>query len=128
MLKPATNALLKLVKQELSNKPKRPSGKHFRASGLFIPSGRFRHFQPTLPASAKSPTEERDRKRRLNPTGEALNDLNKLTQQLVMEDKRSKWQSAVDKCDHGTGILHLCWLVKGLSDKKRTTRPSRASE
>ena len=26
---------------------------------------------------------------------------------LVVEDKRTKWQSAVDKCDHRTGISHL---------------------
>ena len=48
-----------------------------KASYLFIPTGRIQYFQPTLPASAKSLADERDRKRRLNPTDEALNDLNK---------------------------------------------------
>ena len=31
-----------------------------KASGLFIPAGRIQHFQPTLPASAKSLADERD--------------------------------------------------------------------
>ena len=31
-----------------------------KASGLFIPAGRILHFQPTLPASAKSLADERD--------------------------------------------------------------------
>ena len=34
-----------------------------KASGLFIPAGHIRHFQPTLPVSAKSLADERDRKR-----------------------------------------------------------------
>ena len=33
-----------------------------KASGLFIPAGRIQHFQPTLPASAKSLSDELDRK------------------------------------------------------------------
>ena len=48
-----------------------------KASGLIIPAGRFQHFQPTLPASAISFADERDRKRGLNPADEKLNDLNK---------------------------------------------------
>ena len=51
-----------------------------KASGLFIPAGRIQHFQPTLSASAKSLVNERDRKRRLSPTSETFNDLNKLIQ------------------------------------------------
>ena len=35
-----------------------------------------------------------------------------------MEDKRTKWQSAVDKCDNRTGISHKWRLFKGLSGKK----------
>ena len=34
-----------------------------KASGLFIPSGRIQHIQPTMPASAKLYADERDRKR-----------------------------------------------------------------
>ena len=34
------------------------------------------------------------------------------------EDKRSKWQSSVDKCDHRTATSHIWRLVKGLSGKK----------
>ena len=34
-----------------------------------------------------------------------------------MEDKRTKWQPAVDKCDHRTGISHLWRHAKGLSGK-----------
>ena len=45
-----------------------------KASGLFIPAGRIQHFQPTLPASAKSREDERCRKRRLYPTVKMLND------------------------------------------------------
>ena len=48
-----------------------------KASGLFIPAGRIQLFQPTLPASAKSLADERDRKRGLNPADETLNDPNK---------------------------------------------------
>ena len=48
-----------------------------KASGLFIPDGRIRHFQPSLSASAKSLADERNRKRRLNPNDETLSDLNK---------------------------------------------------
>ena len=43
-----------------------------------------------------------------------------IIQKLVVEDKRTKWQSAVDKCDHRTGISHLWRLVKGLSGKQLT--------
>ena len=48
------------------------------ASGLFIPSGRIQHFQPSLSASAKSLTDEPDRKRRLKPAEETLNDMNEI--------------------------------------------------
>ena len=89
-----------------------------KASGLFIPAGRIQHFHPTLPASAKSLANEQDRKRGLNPTDETLNGLNKQIQKRVVEDKRTKWQSAVDKCDHRTGISHLWRHVKGLSGKQ----------
>ena len=78
-----------------------------KASGLFITAGRIQHLQPNLPASAKSLADERDRKRGLNPVDETLNDLNKQIPKLVAEDKRTKWQSAIDKCDHRTGISHL---------------------
>ena len=89
-----------------------------KASGLFIPTSRIHHFLPTLPASAKSLADERDRKCRLNTTDETLNDLKKQIQKLVVEGKRPKWQSAVDTCDHRTGISHLWRLVKGLSVKQ----------
>ena len=49
-----------------------------RASSLYIPAGRIQHFQPTLPASAMSLTDQPDRKRRLNPADKMLNDINKL--------------------------------------------------
>ena len=78
-----------------------------KASGLFIPAGRIQHFQPTLPASDKSLAYERDRKLGLNPADETLNDLSKQIEKLVVEDKRTKWQSAVEKCDNRTGISHL---------------------
>ena len=87
-------------------------------SGLFIPTGRIQRFQPTLPASTKSLVDERDRIRGLNPADETLNDLNKQIKKLVVEDKRTKWQSAVDKCDRRTCIWHLWRLVKGLSGKQ----------
>ena len=96
-----------------------------KASGLFIPTGRIQHFQPTLPASAKSLTDERDRKRGLNPTDETHNDLNKHIKKLVVEDKRTKWQSAVDKCAHRTGISHPCRLVKGQRGKQPHNSPNK---
>ena len=123
MLKPATKTLLKLAKQELSNKPFRKAVN--KASGLLIPAGRIQHFQPTLPASAKSLADERDRKRGLSPADETLNDLNKQIQNWWC--KTSEPKSAVDKCDHRTGISHQWRIVKVLSGKKRTTRPTRAS-
>ena len=95
-----------------------------KASGLFIPAGRIQHFQPTLPASAKSLVGERDRKRGLNPTDETLNDLNKQIKKLVVEDKRTKWQSAVDKCDHRTDISHLWRIVKSLSGHQPHNSPN----
>ena len=58
-----------------------------KTSGLFLPAGRIQHFQPTLPASAKSLADERDRKRGLILTDGTLNDLNKQIQKLVVEDK-----------------------------------------
>ena len=61
-----------------------------KASGLFIPAGRIRHFHQTLLASAKSLADERGRKRRLNPADETSNDLNKQIQKLVVEVKRTK--------------------------------------
>ena len=93
--------------------------------GLFIPAGRIQRFQPTLPASAKSLTDERDRKRGLNAADETLNDPNKLIPKQVVEDKRTKWKSAVDKCDHRTGISHLWRLVKGLSGKQPHNSPNK---
>ena len=89
-----------------------------KASGLFIPAGRIQHLQPTLPASATSLADERDRKRGLNTADETLIDLNKQIQKLVLDDKRTKWQSAFDKCDHRTGISHIWRLAKGLSGKQ----------
>ena len=75
-----------------------------KAIGIFILAGRIWHFQPTLLASAKSLADGRDRRRRQNA-------------QLVVEDKRGKWQSAVDICDHRTAISHLMRFIKGLSGK-----------
>ena len=94
-----------------------------KASGLFIPVGLIQYCQPTLPVSAKSLADERDRKGGLNPTDETLNDLNKQIQKLVMEDKRTK--SAVYKCDHRTGLSHLWRLVKGLSGKQPHNSPNK---
>ena len=100
------------------------------ASCLFVPAGRTQHFQTTLPASAKSLADERDRKRGQNPADVALNDLNKDIQNLVVEGKRAKWQSAVDKCDHRTGRSHLWPLVKGQSGKQlaQQGRPVRCQD
>ena len=95
-----------------------------KASGLFIPTGRIQHFPPTLPALAKSLADEQDRIRRLNPADKTLNDQNKQIQKLVVEDKRTKWQSAVDKCDHRTGISHLWWFAKCLSGKQPHNSPN----
>ena len=67
------------------------------ASGLFIPAGRIQHFKPILPAPAKSLADERDRNRGLNPADEMLNDRNKQIQNMVVKDKRTKWQSAFEK-------------------------------
>ena len=97
------------------------------ACGLFIPAGRIRHFQPTLPASAKSLAKERDRKRGLNHADESLNDLNKHIKKLVVEDKRTKLLSAVDKCDYRTGISHLWRNVKFKAASNSTTRQTRSS-
>ena len=88
------------------------------ASDLFTLTGRIQHIQPTQPASAKSLADERDRKRALCSIDERHNDLNKQFQNLVVEGKRIKWHSSVDKCDHLAGISHLCRLAKGLSSKK----------
>ena len=96
-----------------------------KASGLFIPDGRIQHFKPTLPASPKSLADERDRKRGLNPADETLNDLSKQIQKQVVEDKQTKWISAVDKYDHRTGISHLWLLVNGLSGKQPLNSPNK---
>ena len=96
-----------------------------RASGLFIPAGRIQHCQPSLPASAKSLVDERDRMRGQYPADETFNDLNKQIQEQALEDKRTKWQSDVDKYDHRTGISHLWRLVKGLSGKQRHNSPNK---
>ena len=95
-----------------------------KASGLFIPAGCIQHFKPTLPVSAKSFTDEQDRKRGLNPAEKTLNDLNKQIQKLMVEDKRIKWQSADDKCNQRTGISHLWQLVKDISGKKPHNSPN----
>ena len=52
--------------------------------------------QPNLPASAESLAVERERKRGLNLADETLNDLNKQIKKLVVEDKRTKWQSSTN--------------------------------
>ena len=96
-----------------------------KASGLFIPAGRIQHFQPTLPASAKSLADERDRKRGLNPADETLNDLNKQIQNLEVEDKRTNRQPSFDKCDHRTGISHLWRIVKSLCGIKPHNSPKK---
>ena len=97
-----------------------------KASGLFIPAGRIKHFQPTLPVSAKSLVDERYRKRGLNPADETPNDLNKQIQKLVVADKRTKWQSAVDKCDH-RNYRTYGGLIRALAANNHTTRPTMAS-
>ena len=45
------------------------------ASGHFIPAGRIQHLQPTLPASAETIADERDRIRGLTPADKTLYDL-----------------------------------------------------
>ena len=84
-----------------------------KASGLFIPAGRIQHFQPTLPASVKSLSDERDRRRRLNPTDETLNDL----------DKQIQKQNGNLPSTNRTGISHLWRLVRGQSGKQLHSSP-----
>ena len=43
----------------------------------------------------------------------------------MVEDKRTEWQSAVDKCHHRTGISHLWRLAKGLSCKQPHNSPNK---
>ena len=95
------------------------------ASGLFIPAGRIRHFQQTLPASTKSLADERDRK--LNPADEALNDLNKQIQLWWWKKSEPNGIPPSTNATIEEGISHLCRFVKGLRGKKRTTRSTRAS-
>ena len=78
------------------------------------------HSTLSLPASA----DERDRKRGQNPVDETLNHLNIQIHELVVQDKRTKWKSAVDKCDHLTGISHLWRVVMGLSGKQPHNSPN----
>ena len=61
-----------------------------KASGLFIPAGNFQQFHSTMPASATSFPDERDRKRGINPTDETLNDLNKQIQKTGGERQANK--------------------------------------
>ena len=96
-----------------------------KSSGLFIPAGRIQHFQPTLPASAKSLADERVRKRGLSPANKTHDDLNKQIQKLVLKDKRAKRQSAVDKCDNRTGMSHQWRLAKCLSGKQPHNSPNK---
>ena len=96
-----------------------------KANGLFIPAGRIQRIQPNQPASSKSLKDERDRNRGLNPTDKTFNDLNKQIQKHMVEDKRAKWQPAVDKCDHRTGISHQWRLDKGLSGKQPHNSPNK---
>ena len=96
-----------------------------KASGLFIPTGRIQQFHPTLPTSAKSLADNRNRKSGLNLADETLNDLDKQIQKLMAEDKRTKLQSAVDKCEHRAGISHLRRLVKDLSGKQPLNSPNK---
>ena len=56
-----------------------------------------------------------------------LNDRQKQIQKLVVIDKRTKWQSAVDKCDHRTGISHPWGLVKGLCGKQPHNSSNKAA-
>ena len=95
-----------------------------KASDHFIPAGRIQQFQPTLPGSAKSLADERNLKRGLNHADETLNDLEKHIKKLVVEDKRTKWQSTDDKCDHRTGTSHLWRLVKSRSGKTPHNSPN----
>ena len=92
-----------------------------KASGLLFPAGSIQHFQPTLQhQTIRSPMNETE------STDKTFNDLSRQIKKLVVEDKRTKWQSGADKCDHPTGISHLWQLVKGLSGKKCTIRASRS--
>ena len=97
----------------------------YKASDLFTLTGRIQHIQPTKPASAKSLADERDRIRGLCSIDGRHNDLNKQFQNLVVEGKRTKWHSSVDKCDHLAGISHLWRHAKGLSSKKLHNAPNK---
>ena len=109
MLKSATHTLLKLAKQELSNKPRIPSGKQ-----------RIRpvasSFRPAAFDNSNQPCRHQPNRSAMNETKNVvkmLNDLDKQIQKVVVvEDKQTKWQSAVDKCDHRTGLSHIWQLVK----------------
>ena len=121
MLKPVTNSLLKLAKQEPPNKPRRPSGKQrirpvassFRTAAFHTSN------QPSRQQPNRTPMNETE------SAGETHDDLNKQIQRLVVEDKPTKWQSADDKCDHRTGISLLWRLAKGLSGKQPINSPNK---
>ena len=97
-----------------------------KASGLLIPAGRIQHFQPTLPASAKSLDDERDRKSGLNPTDETLNDLNKHIHKLVVDDKRNGNTPSTNATIEQAYRIYA-GLLRAIAANNRTTRPTRAS-
>ena len=70
-----------------------------KASGLFVPDGCIRHFQPTLRHQPnRSPMNETETNPKTDGGRQAI--------QMAIR---------VDKCDHRIGMLCLLWLIKGLS-------------
>ena len=73
MLKPATNTFAEAGETRTVDQAEKTFRKAVnKANGLFIPAGRIQHFQPTLPESAKSLADERNRKCGLNPTDSTI--------------------------------------------------------
>ena len=125
MLKPATTTWLKLAKQELSNKPRRPSGKQW-ISQWPLHSGRPHSTLPTNPAGISqiarrwTRPKTRTKSRRRN----------------AQRSKQTDWKTdggrnanlmaiRVSNCDHRTGISHLWRHVRVLSGKQPHNSPNK---
>ena len=126
MLKPATNTWLNLAKQELSNKPIRLSGLQCirPVASIFRPAAFNTSNLPCRYQPNRSPMNETEN-RGINPADETLIDLKKQIQKLVTEDKRTKWQSAVDNDVHRTGMSYLWRLGRDLSGNKSHNSPNK---
>ena len=93
-------------------------------SSRFIPGGSHRVYVPGIDAASAALIEERDDRRRQDPTDPELTRLNAEISASLASSSRQRWMETVKNADHRSNPVCFWRLLKGLVGKRTYTAPN----